>query len=132
MGNFFGLKHPKMTTPEWGCEVASALVLKLMCPLLPKNALLFLELPFYFPELLFYFSEVPFYFLELPFCFPGVMFCFPEVRFLKNALLFYCFPELLFSFPEVPSIYLLCTSFSKNASLQLMVPSRPAQSCSER
>ena len=75
--------------------------------LLPKNALLFLELPFYFLEVLFCF-------LELPFFFPEVFFCFPEAPFYFSKIP-YCFRELPFSFPEVLSIYLLCTSFSRNA-----------------
>ena len=39
--------------------------------------------------------------------FPGFPFSFPEVSF--------CFRELHFCFPELPSFYLLCVSFSKNA-----------------
>ena len=88
--------------------------------LLPKNVILFLELPFYFQEL-------PLHFLELPFLFPGIALLFSRSAllfsrsaflFLKNALLF---SRTAFSFPEVPSIYLLCTSFSKkNAFLQLI------------
>lgn len=56
--------------------------------LLPKNALLFPELPFHLPE-------VTFSFLDLPFCFPEVLFYFSKLP--------YCFPELPFSFPEVSS-----------------------------
>ena len=67
----------------------STLVLRSMCPSTSKNALLFLELPFYFPEVPFGLLEMSFRFPEVPVCFPEVPFCFPEMLFfLKNALLF--------------------------------------------
>ena len=92
---------------RWGGEVASALALKSTCILLlPKNALLFLELLFNFPEL-------PFCFLKSFCCFPEVPFCFQEVSFYFSKVPYY-FPELPLRFPEVPSFYLLCMYFSKN------------------
>ena len=97
-----------MSTPEGGegegegvCEVASALVVNLMCRFTsPKPP--YIELPFYFPK-------VSFCFLELPFGFPKMLVYFSKMP--------YHFPELPLSFPEFPSIYLLCMSFFKNAFL---------------
>ena len=60
---YFGLTHPKISTPEgvrgW-------------------NALSFSELPFYFLEFSFSFPELSFYF-------PAVHFCFPEVLFFQKC-----------------------------------------------
>ena len=111
-----------MSTPEGGegegegvCEVASALVLNLMCRFTsPKPP--YIELPFYFPK-------VSFCFLELPFGFPKILVYFSKMP--------YHFPELPLSFPEFPSIYLLCMSFFKNAFLSwlyLLILLRAGQS----
>ena len=103
---YFDLKYPKMATLEGGCEVASVLVLRSMCPFtfqkcpsVPRIALLFSRSTLFFPE--------------FPFCFLEVFFCFSEVPFYFWKIP-YCFGELSFSFLEVPSISLLCKSFSKN------------------
>ena len=111
-----------MSTPEGGegegegvCEVASALVVNLMCRFTsPKPP--YIELPFYFPK-------VSFCFLELPFGFPKMLVYFSKMP--------YHFPELPLSFPEFPSIYLLCMSFFKNAFLSwlyLLILLRAGQS----
>ena len=100
---------------EGVCEVASALVVNLMCRFTsPKPP--YIELPFYFPK-------VSFCFLELPFGFPKMLVYFSKMP--------YHFPELPLSFPEFPSIYLLCMSFFKNAFLSwlyLLILLRAGQS----
>ena len=95
----------------------------------------------YLPKILFYslnclfiyhyFPDVPFCFLKLAFCFLEVPFCFLDVPFPFSEI-HYCFPAFGFSFPEMPSFYLLCMSFSKNAFFLLIVlyPC-PAHNCWE-
>ena len=78
---YFGLKHPKITTSEWGGEVGevvNALVLASVYP--------FPELPFCFLELPFCSPEVPFYFLKMLYRFPELPFSFPEKPFYYSVL----------------------------------------------
>ena len=69
--------------------------------LLPKNALLFPELPFYFQLVLFCFLEFLFCFPEVPFHFSKIPCCFLELSFVyQKCLIFifyaHLFPRMLF------------------------------------
>ena len=119
---YFGLKLDHFREGKWPW--------KCTCPQVnvpfyfQKNALLTWNYPFDFQK----YHLFP----EITLLFSGsvVLFCKSALLFLKMS---HCFPKLSFSFPEVPSFYLLCASFSKNAFFfWLIVPSRSSQSCSER
>ena len=90
-----------------GSEVASALILKSMCPFTSQKVCAV----FFFPELPFYVPEVSFCFLELAFCFLQVPF-FPEVPFYFSKMA-YCFPKLPFSFPKVPFLFTVHVFFQE-------------------
>ena len=101
---YFGMKHPKVTTPKWGGGGGVRLQVPFsssQCAFLfPKNTLLFLELPFYLPELSFYFPGLPFYFPEVPFCFLELAFCFLKVPFYG--------PEMLFCLSKMTNVFQNC------------------------
>ena len=81
---YFGLKHPKMATLKGGFVRLQVSLSSSQCALLlPKNALLFLELPFYFPE-------VPFFSWNFSFVFQKCSFMFQKCLFIsqKFAIVF--------------------------------------------
>ena len=92
--------------------------------LLPKNALLFPELPLLFSRIVLYFPEVPFCFMELPFCSPEAPFYFSKMS--------YCFPELPLVFQKCLCFIYYAHLFPRILFFQLIVPSCPAQSCFKR
>ena len=128
---YFGLKHSKILIPKEAVRLQVLLYSGQCALILSKNVLLFLELPFCFPELPFHFPEVP--------SFPGVVLLFPRSArlfsksaflFLENAVLF---SRIALSFSRSAfNLFIVYVFFQEPFFLQLIMPSRPAQSCSER
>ena len=106
---YFGLKHPKLTTPE-------RKVLRLQVPLSSNQCFPLFSKNHKYP----FTTKVVLLFSIIALLFSGSVFLFN--RSVSNiSRMSSCFIELPFSFPEVLSFSLLCTSFSKNDFFQLIV-----------
>ena len=125
---YFGLKYPKIATSEGGCEVASVLALKSMCPFtsqkcnsVPRIALLFSRTPLTFSRSALFVSW------NCPFVFQKCSFVFQKCLFISRKCPI-VFENCLLVFRKCLLFICCARLFPRKLFLQLIVPSRLAQS----